>query len=203
MLWSKREKMLFGCVVVLVGITLFLLYKQSAQPAEVTFPNVLEEHDEAHNGATEDNEQENSLEKEVVVDIKGAVQSPGVYTLRSGERVADAVEKAGGFLDNADSNKINLAGLLKDEMVIYVPEIGEESVPSSFNTLGENEGKIAINSASSEELQSLQGIGPAKAAAIIAYREEHGAFKSAKDLLNVSGIGEKSLQLIEDDITFD
>jgi competence protein ComEA len=131
-----------------------------------------------------------------------------VYELATGERIIDAVDKAGGFLPIADTRKVNLAALLEDEMVIYVPEEGEEVeelslvvTPSPEDGKETGQGKVNINTATVEELTTLSGIGPSKANAIIEYRDENGLFKSVDELLNVAGIGEKSLEKILDDIT--
>lgn len=144
----------------------------------------------------------------VLIDIKGAVKLPGVYELANGERIIDAVDKAGGFLASADTRKVNLAALLADEMVIYVPEEGEEVeevslvvTPSPEDGKDTGQSKVNINTATVEELTTLSGIGPSKANAIIEYRQENGLFKSVDEMLNVTGIGEKSLEKIRDDIT--
>ncbi|WP_078379630.1 helix-hairpin-helix domain-containing protein [Sutcliffiella halmapala] len=145
----------------------------------------------------------------ILVDIKGAVQMPGVYELQSNNRVIDAVEKAGGFLENADTRKVNLASLLVDEMVIYVPEEGEEidesqlthSVTSTNEKESVDGAKININTATEEELTKISGVGPAKAKAIVTYRTENGLFKSIEEIVNVSGIGAKSLEKIKNEIT--
>ncbi|NSL50262.1 helix-hairpin-helix domain-containing protein [Bacillus sp. P2(2020)] len=136
------------------------------------------------------------------VDIKGAVVKPGVYQLEENSRVLDAIEKAGGFLADADQMKINLAARVVDEMVIYVPKIGEQMVDKTEHVVFNNtdDGKIDINRATKEELEQLPGIGPSKAASIISYREENGFFKTIEELINVTGIGEKSFALIKDHI---
>lgn len=134
-------------------------------------------------------------EKIVVVDVKGAVIKPGVYEMNRGERVVHAIEKASGFLKDANQDVINLALLLEDEMVIFVPKIGDEEVEmdgTNISTVKDN-GKINVNVATAEELQQIPGIGPAKASAIISYREETGKFKSIDDLVNVTGIGKKTV----------
>lgn len=141
-------------------------------------------------------------ENQVIVDVKGEVQQPGVYEMRQGDRVTDAISSAGGFRETADQNQVNLAGKLKDEMVIYVPKEGEiPSQPLLPMQQEESANAVNINSASSEELQSLPGIGPAKAEAIITYRDEQGGFKKKEDLMNVSGIGEKSFEKIKEHVT--
>ncbi len=133
------------------------------------------------------------------VDLKGAVVKPGVYKLEDGKRVLDAIQLAGGFQADADQTKINLAARLTDEMVIYIPVIGEVLVDGSGLPTNEvDDDKININTATSGELESLPGIGAAKAASIISFREQNGPFKEIEDLVNVSGIGAKSFEKLKD-----
>lgn len=205
MILSPREKwfaMFTGGVVVVAIILLFFAFQRDDSPhdnSEMLFPEELEDQ------KTEENVRENEVSKTIVIDIKGAVKKPGVYTMKEGERVVDAIEKAGGLLKEADQNQLNLASLLKDEMIIYVPKKGEQQEKrlQANGLLQEDDGKIRINSASVEELQKLKGIGPAKAEAIVSYREENGPFQTVEDLLEVSGIGEKTLETIKDDIVVD
>ncbi|MFC0473433.1 helix-hairpin-helix domain-containing protein [Halalkalibacter kiskunsagensis] len=138
----------------------------------------------------------------ITVDIKGAIALPGVYELNEGSRVHNVIEMAGGFLSDADELQLNLAQLLQDEMMIYVPTEGEEVQENLVNSSGNKDGKIAINRVDETTLEQLPGIGPAKAAAIISYREEHGPFKGIEDLQNVSGIGPKSAEKLTDYIVF-
>jgi competence protein ComEA len=139
-------------------------------------------------------------EKIIVVDVKGAVIKPGVYEMNRGERVVHAIEKAKGFLKDANQDVINLALLLEDEMVIFVPKIGDEVVEKGgiSNSTAKDNGKININAATAEELQQIPGIGPAKASAIISYRDEIGEFKNIDDLVNVTGIGKKTVEKMSD-----
>jgi competence protein ComEA len=140
--------------------------------------------------------------KTIVVDIKGAVARPGVYEIKDAARVNEVVAMAGGFTKEADQTKVNLAAKVHDEMMIYVPARGETNIPSIDDSLirSNDSNKIHINTASEEEILQLPGIGPAKAAAIIAYREEHGPFQKVEDLSNVTGIGEKTLEKIKEHI---
>lgn len=142
---------------------------------------------------------------EVIVDIKGAIKHPGVYEVNKNSRIHNVIELAGGFTEKADEKQINLAQKVHDEMVIYVPKKGEIDIPITQSTqIGQSstEGmdKIRLNSATAEELTKLNGIGPAKAEAIINHREEHGPFMQVEDLLQVNGIGEKTLENIRDNI---
>lgn len=187
-----------GLLLIVLGVFLF---RNDNQQAELIFPNEMEE-----NKIETDEEREVNVVVDLVIDVKGAVQEPGVYTMNEGDRVIDVIEKAGGFQSEADENLINLAELLKDEMVIYVPKKGEDVTALqsvATHVAGENEDKVRINSASPEEIQTLQGIGPAKATSIIKHREENGKFNSVEDLLEVSGIGEKTLENIKDHIVID
>ncbi|MDN6327451.1 MAG: helix-hairpin-helix domain-containing protein [Alkalibacterium sp.] len=147
-----------------------------------------------------DIEEAPSISSEVVIDIKGAVKKPGVFSLETTERVIDAVDAAGGVLENADTKHINFAQMLEDEMYIYIPEIGEEiSQTVDLETKNQIKGEmININHADENDFATLDGIGPSKAAAIIDYRDENGSFKTIEDLLNVTGIGEKTFDKIKE-----
>ncbi|WP_245830908.1 helix-hairpin-helix domain-containing protein [Sediminibacillus massiliensis] len=135
-----------------------------------------------------------------IVDIKGEVRKPGVYEADADNRVGDLIEMAGGFTEDADEDFVNLAVKIHDEMMIHVPKKGDEDKLITEWSKEESESPLRINLASEEELTALSGIGPSKAAAIITYREENGPFNEVKDLLNVTGIGEKTLEKIEEEI---
>jgi competence protein ComEA len=159
--------------------------------------------------STEDEQVENTIREKMIIDVKGAVVKPGVYEASQGERVTDIVNKAGGLLDSADQNQINFAMKVTDEMVLYIPSVGEESGKvvsggiSGTSTLSteQEEGKVNLNEATETDLQTLPGIGPSKAAAIIEYRETIGLFKTIEDLKEISGIGEKTFEKLKDHIS--
>ena len=148
------------------------------------------------------------------VDIKGEVLRPGVYEFSCESRMQEVIKKAGGFTEEADETKINLAQKITDQMQIIVPNlhskqeggVTEETSgkATSSNTTPSNskQGVININTATLEELQTIKGIGKKKAEAILQYRKEHGAFRSKEDLLQVKGIGKKALEAIESQVTF-
>ena len=158
---------------------------------------------------TDDNVSSNDtsiqLTATVVVDVKGQVALPGVYTLPANKRVLDAITLAGGVLPTADERMLNLAAKLVDEMVIYVPTEGEETsfagpivqVPGATSASD----LININTSDEIELMTLSGIGPSKAKAIIIYREENGLFQSIEQLKEVSGIGDQTFDVIKDFIS--
>jgi competence protein ComEA len=145
----------------------------------------------------------NQLET-VKVYITGQVVNPGVYSVSGDKRLVDAIEQAGGFTPQADLNRINLAAKVVDEGMYYVPAVDEEVLPDllSLQSNGrEKTGKVNINHADQSQLETLTGIGPAKAQKIIEYRNEHGGFNSIEEIMNVSGIGEKTFESIKDQIS--
>ncbi|WP_040207914.1 helix-hairpin-helix domain-containing protein [Neobacillus jeddahensis] len=157
---------------------------------------------------TEDKTQATLAQSDMVmVDVKGQVAQPGVYQSNTGERVIDVIGRAGGLTDQADQTQVNFAEHVVDEMVIYIPAKGEEGiiVPDAAGGDGtasggasKQQGKININKADVQELQNLPGVGPAKAEAIIEYRNTSGPFKTIEDLKNISGIGEKTFEKLQE-----
>jgi competence protein ComEA len=139
---------------------------------------------------------------EIKVYVTGEVKNPGVYVMKEGERVIDAIEKAGGVLEEADLSNINLAQKVKDEQMIRVPKKGEKADTSSVSGI-DGVKKVNINTATKEELQTLPGIGPVTAERIIEFRETKGLFKKIEDIMNVPRIGPKMFEQIKDRITVD
>ncbi len=165
-----------------------------------------------------ESQEEDTGQEEIYVHVCGEVKEAGLYRLPSGSRAADAIEAAGGFSKKADRNIWNLALILEDGMQIYVPRKGEAVDPSSLSDSGssglrgsdyasnsgsgkDDPGKVNINTASQEELMTLNGIGKSRAADIIAYRSTNGAFTKIEDIRNVSGIGDSIFDKIKDKIT--
>jgi competence protein ComEA len=138
----------------------------------------------------------------IMIDVQGSVKNPGVYEMKSGDRVIHAIQRAGGFLDSAEVRSVNQAQKIDDEMIIYVAAKGEQINPLVQSVENENDNKLNINSADVSELQTLSGVGPSKAQSIILYREENGPFTSIEQLLEVRGIGEKTIEDWKDKIEF-
>ena len=151
-------------------------------------------------------ETEEVVEKDLItVDVKGAVKSPGIYDLPVGSRINDAVQKAGGLTDNADSKSINLAQKISDEALVYVPtkeEATSQEAHSNASNTKENK-KVNLNKASLEELKQVKGLGGKRAQDIIDHRETNGKFKSVDDLKKVSGIGAKTVEKLKEYVTVD
>lgn len=156
--------------------------------------------------------------KTVTCDISGAVKHQGVYTLKNGARLQELIEAAGGTTGKVQLNAINRAILLKDQDKIHIPYKGEKvesaatagtgtstnSTSTSSNSSASNQEsgeKVNLNTADVAGLQKLTGIGEKKAEQIIAYREQNGPFKKVEDLMQVSGIGEKTFASLKDQLT--
>ena len=143
---------------------------------------------------------------DVVVHVAGAVAAPGVYHLPATSRVIDAVAAAGGLAPSAAAETLNLAAPLRDGSRVYVPAQGE-AVPVAAGVSGGEAapttvaGPVDVNAASAEQLDTLPGVGPSTAAAIIAYRDEHGPFATVDDLGEVRGIGPSKLDAIRELVT--
>ena len=176
--------------------------------------------EEANEEANEESySNDNSAPNETwYVDIKGAIKVPQVVPVTPGMRVHDVVEMAGGVTGEADQSQVNLAQLVTDQMVIYVPKVGEEVSPSTEalvadskvteSAVSESSGDgtsdgdlVNINTADTTMLQTLSGIGEKRAADIINYRETNGLFETVDDLDQVSGIGEKTMEKLRPLIT--
>lgn len=146
-----------------------------------------------------------SGEGNVYVYVCGAVNAPGVYELKEGARVFEAIQLAGGLTEAAAADAVNQARIVTDGEQIRVPTV-EEAQNQGAGVAGEvTEGtennKININTAGKEELMTLTGIGEAKAESIMDYREKNGSFKSVEELMQIEGIKEGVFNKIKDDIT--
>ena len=194
--WSLAIKsaVIGGVLLLLVGVGGLLPKKEEAvEESEAVVTTVLAE-------KTEEN---TTLEAVIFVDIKGAVKKPGVYQMKAGDRVKDAIDAAGGLTAEADSQKVNLAQRVEDQMVIVVPKVGEEAeaIPAGVTSKETSkEGKVNINTATVEELKTLKGVGEKKAEAIIEYRKKNGSFKTKEDLMKGRGIGKKLFESFEERI---
>lgn len=181
--WRRIVGSVLGVVAVLIGVTWLLSAPNPPIEQKLPFattPTTI---------ATPDY---------LVVHVVGAVHNPGVYKVTDGSRLFEVVYLAGGFRPDADQAGVNLAAVVSDGEQIYVPIVGEQSPALSPRFNAERAGKININRASVDEIETLPGIGPTTAAAIVAYRETNGAFSAIEDLLRVTGIGDAKLAAIRE-----
>lgn len=223
-----NKKILFlSAIIILLLIGYYLHYKNSSSHEQFKENSNIEEfsvyeENSGQNLEKDENENDinNNIEKEnkemIIVHITGEVRNWGVIELDIGSRVIDAVNKAGGFTENADTEKINLAYELSDGIKIYIPSKNETeeniiTTPKYIVTdsgediiMGEKEMEenkkvlVNINQATQTELETLPGIGPSIALKIITYREENGKFLNIEDIKNVSGIGENKFKNIKE-----
>lgn len=203
----KNFKKIIIIGVIIIIVIIYAIYKNLSnnQYQEINF-----EKDEIEN--KEDTENEKTIDEKnyIVLHITGEVINPGIIKIEEGQRVADAIEAAGGVTQNANLNKINLAYVLKDGQKLYVPSIYDEEEKEFItenigkNILDEsienNNIKININTATESQLENLSGIGPSTAMKIVNYRKENGLFKSIEEIKNVPGIGESKFNAIKDNI---
>jgi competence protein ComEA len=173
-------------VIAALGLLLLRRGEPPAPPAAA-----IEVHDEASGDAG----------GRVLVHVAGAVRRPGVYRLRAGARVADAVERAGGARRRADLSAVNLAAKVEDGRQVLVPRRGGvASASSAPGAPAAPAAPIDLNAATLEQLDTLDGVGPITAQKILDYREEHGSFGSVDELGQVPGIGEKRLAALREKV---
>lgn len=209
-LWEKLkvhwQLLVIGGLVLALGSVIWLMMGNSAEVEEEnSLDDLLAAQMEVATEEEVERVESKSSEPELfMVDVKGEVHAPGVYELPADGRVKDAIAMAEGLTDEANELAINFAQKVEDQMVIYVPHEDDDSGLPENTTAGAGEASgatvININTASEQELMTLSGIGQAKAQQIIQYREENGLFDTPEDLMNVSGIGEKSFETLKDSI---
>lgn len=183
------------------------------EPAEVALDSTAVNPNQSPAAASESGESAEATDVvttstvEVVVHVAGAVAQPGVVSLPAGSRVYQAIDLVGGASVDADLDRVNLAAPVTDGERIHVPEVGEEIVPAelsppvSGNGLSAVPRPIDVNLAEGAELETLRGIGPSLAQAIVTTRVQRGPFRSIDELLEVPGIGEAKLDQIRDQVT--
>jgi competence protein ComEA len=187
---SRGRALAYGLAVLLVLVLggRFALARDEGKPPEQARPS------RADSAATDSLEVSPTPARFLLVHVAGAVRRPGLYRLRDGSRVADAVRRAGGAKGRADLALINLAAPVADGQQVLIPRRGEASsgaaaAPGSAEIGNVPAQKVHLNSATLEELDTLPGVGPVTAQKILDYRTEHGAFQTIDELDAVSGIG--------------
>ena len=196
---------------ILIGIIIFLFFIISyftggkSKLNKNNNESIFVEENESMEVISKKEEKEEKESTKIVVDIKGEVKKPDIYWLEEDSIIEDLINIAGGVTEEGDLSKINRAEKLNNHEVVVIHNIndeeseGETIISSTINNNKDN--KININTANSAELDSLSGIGPSKAEAIIKYREENGNFKTIEEIKNVTGIGEGLFEKFKENIT--
>lgn len=192
--------------IVVIGLYIYTTYSQNQTGLDEAFYEESEEEKE------EETKEKNNLKK-VIVHIAGEVNEPGIVEIEEGSRIVDVVEEAGGFTQEANIDKVNLAYVVEDGQKIMIPnyqeiensmyiskESGESIVEEKIGETG-GDSMVDINEATQTQLEELPGIGPSTAGKIIEYRKENGKFKQVEDIKNVNGIGEAKFEKIKDYIS--
>ncbi|WP_445490305.1 helix-hairpin-helix domain-containing protein [Niallia sp. 03133] len=213
--WIKQNKSFLASGLIIMAIISYFLYPfirlgSQNEKGEITARGEAENELLPANAPKVAQEEETVQENEaIMVDVKGAVNHPGVYEANERERIIDVIKRAGGIKDKGEESAINLALKVTDEMVIYVPYKGEEN-PQAISTDpdkgsaavdGSPSNLVDLNSATPEDLETLPGIGPAKAEMIIEFRDSNGGFSTKEDLKKISGIGEKTFEKLSEYVT--
>ena len=186
---NMRRTIVIKMIIVTTFVLWVLLTSCSRKETELIS---LEETEVFSEDADVTEEQSDSI----FVYVCGAVFREGVYELPIGSRVYEAIEKAGGVLENAAVTQINQAEVLEDEAQLYIPTLEEVAMQQA-----QEDGKVNLNSATKEELMTLTGVGATKAESILSYRQTNGKFKSVEDIMQISGIKEGLFNKIKDYIT--
>jgi competence protein ComEA len=188
-----RQLVLYAlAALALVALAAWYLGRDRGVPAATAAPPAIRVEREGGDGA------------ELTVHVAGAVRRPGVYRLKAGSRVDDAVERAGGPRRRADLSGLNLAAELEDGRQVLVPVRAPVAAPGAAGVAGASPAApgvpLNLNTATPEQLDELDGIGPATAQQIVQFREAHGGFGSVEELAQVPGIGDKRLATLREQV---
>lgn len=199
--WGRIATVVVSVAVVIGGA--WLLLRAPTPPVEQGLPMTSSESTVPTTAPAGAADPPSSTTALVVVHVAGAVRSPGVFTLPNGARLHEAIDAAGGGADQADLDRLNLAEVLVDGHRVYVPQIGVEPPVPVISPTGANvvSGPVDLNRADATLLQTLPGIGPATAAAIVEDRASNGPFASIEELERVPGIGPAKLAALRDLVT--
>lgn len=206
---DNKKTIILGCSLVGIIIMIILFFCFDNNGFENSNKDELNIYDIALIEGNENNDEkiENKISK-IKVHITGEVLKQGLIELDEGSRIADAINEAGNITEFADLSKVNLAYELSDGQKVYIPSIKDETEEYISESAGESvlededvkDGKININTADIDLLQTINGVGESLASKIIDYRKQNGKFKSVEDLKNVSGIGDKKFEDIKDKV---
>lgn len=208
---NKTKIIIIATIILICSIA--IVYKiidiVKGEGTEIIYSNIISENIIDNQEQKSDTYQTTS---KIKIHIIGEVTEQGIIELEEGERISDAIEKAGGVTQNADLSKVNLAYILQDGQKLYIPSMNDEKDVQYISTengegiiaetnINDKSGinkKVNINKASQSDLENIPGVGPSLAQKIISFRDENGKFKNVEDLKNVSGIGDKKFESIKD-----
>lgn len=217
---NKKQKVILGIISLIIMCAIGYYVYAKDESIEQVEENQLQVEEKIQT-----NEEEVYSDDTIKVHISGEINKEGIVELKPNSRLADAIDKAGGVKENADTDKINLAYILEDGMKIRIPNKNEKNVKENNEQIPNDEdntnsyiskssgvvtnensnsekdnktGKVNINIATQTELETLPGIGPSTASKIIAYRKEKGKFKNIEELKDVSGIGNSKYDKIKE-----
>ena len=201
--WLKNKKYIYIvigiCIVIICIIACFIFESHNKSEDKNSIEDNIE---------IEQKTEEVETKKEIIVHIAGEVNNPGIIKIKEGSRIIDVVNMAGGFTNEADTDKVNFAYEVKDEQKIVIPNVNKKEEETkiidedeSFIEGGSsNSSMVNINTATQSELESLTGIGPSMASKIIDYREKNGKFKSKDELKNVPGMGKSKYESNKEEV---
>lgn len=203
----NKKNIIILIIIIIIIFSLILYYMNMKNEEEFISYNTETEENKINNEMI-NNKGEEKESQEIIIHITGSVVNQGIVKLKENSRVSDAIEAAGGTLEDADLSKINLAFVLEDGMKIYIPKYNdeqntEENKITETTNVSESKDKttnikININTANQSEFEKLPGIGISTAKKIISYRNENGKFKSIEDIKNVKGIGTSKFEQIKE-----
>ena len=198
---SDRKTLIKIFSVVLILLAALVLRIHDENKADITIETADAAEETEYSGESE----ESSVQPQVIfVDIGGAVEEPGVYEVAKDTRLFEVIEMAGGLSEDADPDHVNRASFVEDGQKIIIPvkgsDLSGEQSSAAEASADVNNGLVNINTASADELKTLNGIGDVMAERIVEYRTST-AFKSKEDIMSVDGIGSKTYEKIKDDIT--
>lgn len=196
----RRSELLIyaACAVLVVVLGWRVLARDGASPPAALAPSV--------SSAAPSVSAAPASSRRAVVHVVGAVREPGVYRVAEGTRVEDAIARAGGATGRAELSAINLAAKVADGQQVVVPRRGAAAVAAasasaSASGTAASSGPVNLNSATAEQLDTLDGVGPSTATKILEYRTAHGGFASVDDLAQIPGIGPKRLESLRQQVT--
>lgn len=224
--FTKNQKLAIYLLVGLSLVALCIMHSRNTFPSGQNDVTIQESGDGSQAQVTSSDSDtmpfDGPSNKKVICHVTGAVKASGVYTLSAGSRIIDAVKAAGGAKADADMQAINLAAKVEDASQVYIPSTkdraknavahnavvmqsmktsrsgdSDESSSSSDKFKNPGDGTVHINSASSEDLQKLPGVGPSTAQKIVDYRQQIGRFSSPEQIMDVKGIGPKKYEKMQ------